>query len=85
MYCGMQHPLSETILQTMSPAEIRGVDRSEGYVAFAREKICDERARFEVGFRSSPVHGRCEVCAASWWAPSWGCVSAKDDHVVDQR
>ena len=41
--------LSQTILQNAAPAEVKGVDRSEGFVAFAREQVHDERARFEVG------------------------------------
>ena len=41
--------LSQAILQNASPAEVMGIDRSEGYIAFTRQKILDERARFEVG------------------------------------
>lgn len=41
--------LSQTILQTTSPAKVKGVDRSEGFVAFAQDQIRDERATFEVG------------------------------------
>lgn len=40
--------LSETILAHASPAEVRGVDPSEGYLALARGQVRDARARFEV-------------------------------------
>jgi SAM-dependent methyltransferase len=39
-----------------SPAQVKGIDRSEGYVAFAQDQIPDERATFEVGdAQSLPV------------------------------
>ena len=41
--------LSQTILQLAEPAAIKGVDRSEGFVAFAKEHVRDDRVRFEVG------------------------------------
>jgi len=41
--------LSQTILQVAAPGEVKGIDRSEGYVIFAREQVCDERASFESG------------------------------------
>jgi len=41
--------LSEAILHTMAPSEIKGLDRSDGYVAFAQERIRDQRVQFEVG------------------------------------
>jgi SAM-dependent methyltransferase len=41
--------LSQTILQLMAPAQVKGVDRSEGYVAFAQDHTQDERVQFEVG------------------------------------
>ena len=41
--------LSRTILGLTSPAEVLGVDPSEGYVAYARAHVEDERARFDVG------------------------------------
>lgn len=40
--------LSETILGAARPSSIRGVDSSEDYVSFARNRISDERAEFEV-------------------------------------
>jgi SAM-dependent methyltransferase len=40
--------LSETILAQASPAQVRGVDPSEGYLALARDQVRDARARFEV-------------------------------------
>jgi SAM-dependent methyltransferase len=48
--------LSRTILDLVEPASVLGVDPSEGYVAHARERIADPRARFEVGdARALPV------------------------------
>jgi SAM-dependent methyltransferase len=41
--------LSQTILQFAEPAKVRGIDRSEGFVAFAQEHIQDDRVQFEVG------------------------------------
>lgn len=41
--------LSQTILDFAAPSSVKGVDRSEGFVAFAREQVQDERAHFEVG------------------------------------
>ena len=41
--------LTETILETAAPAQVDGVDRSDGYVAYARERVRDARARFQVG------------------------------------
>jgi SAM-dependent methyltransferase len=41
--------LSQTILEGATPGRVKGVDRSEGYVAHAREHIRDPRASFEVG------------------------------------
>jgi SAM-dependent methyltransferase len=40
--------LSEVLLSRTRPAELLGVDRSAGYVAHARAKLANERARFEV-------------------------------------
>jgi SAM-dependent methyltransferase len=40
--------LSQTILMVAAPITVKGVDQSAGYVAFAREQVIDERARFEV-------------------------------------
>ena len=41
--------LSQAILQFAEPAKINGIDRSEGFVAFAKEHVQDSRVRFEVG------------------------------------
>ncbi|MFN8420284.1 MAG: class I SAM-dependent methyltransferase [Anaerolineae bacterium] len=38
--------LSQTILQTCQPAQVIGVDRSEGFVGFARQQLSDDRVRF---------------------------------------
>ncbi|MFN8381323.1 MAG: methyltransferase domain-containing protein [Anaerolineales bacterium] len=41
--------LSQSILQLAEPAQIKGIDRSEGFVSFARERVQDSRVWFEVG------------------------------------
>jgi len=41
--------LSKTILESAEPAKIKGIDRSEGFVNFAKEHVRDERVEFEVG------------------------------------
>lgn len=41
--------LTQTILERAEPAQVKGIDRSEGFVAYAREFVRDERAQFEVG------------------------------------
>jgi len=41
--------LCQAIFQSASPAEVLGIDRSEGYIAFTRQKFQALRARFEVG------------------------------------
>ena len=41
--------LSQTILDTAAPASVRGVDRSAGFAAYAREMVRDPRASFETG------------------------------------
>lgn len=41
--------LTEIILHHASPAQIDGIDPSEGYIALAREQIRDPRVRFDLG------------------------------------
>jgi SAM-dependent methyltransferase len=41
--------LSQTILQLAAPARVKGIDRSEGFVAYAQQHVLDERAQFDVG------------------------------------
>jgi SAM-dependent methyltransferase len=41
--------LSQTILRLAEPAAVTGIDRSQEYVAYAREQVHDERARFDGG------------------------------------
>lgn len=41
--------LCEAILHAAAPRAIKGIDKSEGFVAYAREKVTDPRVRFEVG------------------------------------
>lgn len=40
--------LSEAILREAGPAEVVGADPSDGFIAYAREHVSDERATFEV-------------------------------------
>lgn len=40
--------LSQTILQLADPARIKGIDRSEGFINFAKEHVPDSRVEFEV-------------------------------------
>ena len=48
--------LSETILKVASPRAVKGIDRSDGYIQFARKQVVDERITFEVGdAQSLPV------------------------------
>ena len=48
--------LSEVILQRARPSAVLGVDPSEQFVAFARERVVDSRASFRVGdARDLPV------------------------------
>jgi SAM-dependent methyltransferase len=41
--------LSQTVLDLAEPASIKGIDRSDGFVEFARERVQDDRVQFEVG------------------------------------
>lgn len=41
--------LSQTILEVAAPSAVRGIDRSDGFVAFVRAQVRDERASFEPG------------------------------------
>jgi len=41
--------LTETILSLAAPEEVVGIDPSPGFVAFARDRVKDVRARFDVG------------------------------------
>ncbi len=41
--------LSQTILSVAAPGSVKGVDRSAGFVAYAREQVQDARAQFDVG------------------------------------
>lgn len=41
--------LSQAILEIASPQSVKGIDRSEGFVRYAQEKVRDPRATFEVG------------------------------------
>jgi SAM-dependent methyltransferase len=41
--------LAQTVLALAAPGEVVGIDPSPAYVAFARERVTDPRAAFEVG------------------------------------
>jgi len=41
--------LSQTILEQANPQRLKGIDRSESYAEFARSRVNDPRAEFEVG------------------------------------
>lgn len=41
--------LSQTILALAAPAQVKGIDRSDGYIAHAQEQVQDSRASFKVG------------------------------------
>lgn len=41
--------LAQTILAQANPAEVHGIDPSDGYLALARDQLRDERVRFDVG------------------------------------
>ena len=41
--------LSHIILQVAKPAKVKGIDRSDGFIAFAKEQVQDSRVEFEVG------------------------------------
>jgi SAM-dependent methyltransferase len=41
--------LCEVILANASPHQVTGVDPSDGFIAFARHKVTDQRATFQVG------------------------------------
>jgi SAM-dependent methyltransferase len=41
--------LSEAILRETAPSRVKGIDRSDDYIAYIRKQILDNRARFEVG------------------------------------
>ncbi len=41
--------LSQGILSVCTPDQVKGIDRSDGFVEYARDKVNDPRAIFEVG------------------------------------
>ena len=41
--------LCEVILADASPHQVMGVDPSDGFVSFARHKVIDKRATFQIG------------------------------------
>jgi SAM-dependent methyltransferase len=41
--------LTQTILEAANPQNLRGIDRSEEFVEFARDRVNDSRAAFDVG------------------------------------
>jgi SAM-dependent methyltransferase len=58
--------LAQTILAASGPAEVKGVDRSEEFVEYARHQTPDKRASFETGdAQALPVEDRCYDVAVS--------------------
>jgi ubiquinone/menaquinone biosynthesis C-methylase UbiE len=58
--------LTQLILDVTNPKQVRGVDRSADYVEFARDRIKDPRAEFEVGnAQALPVDSEVFDVAAS--------------------
>lgn len=53
--------LSVTILERCEPSEVVGVDRSDGYIAWARTHVRDDRARFVVAEATDLPPGRADV------------------------
>jgi ubiquinone/menaquinone biosynthesis C-methylase UbiE len=49
--------LSRTVLVLASPAEVRGIDPSQGYVDYARAHVDEGRVRFDVGNATSLPYG----------------------------
>lgn len=41
--------LSQTMLAKANPKKVKGIDRSQGFVEFARSRVADSRVEFEVG------------------------------------
>ena len=58
--------LAETILSEVNPESIVAIDRSEGFIAQARRRISDSRARFESGDATALPwpSGSCDVAAS---------------------
>jgi SAM-dependent methyltransferase len=58
--------LSQTILDHASPRRLSGVDPSDGFVGYARHKVTDPRATFQVGdAQKLPVaDGACDAAVA---------------------
>ncbi len=64
--------LSQTILELTDPAHIRGVDRSQGYIDFARGQLKDPRVLFEVGdAQALPVASECLQCGGVRLGPEF--------------
>lgn len=58
--------LSQTILMTAKPMKVKGIDRSDGFVQYARQQVKDERAEFEVGdAQALPVEDNSSDAAVS--------------------
>jgi len=58
--------LSQTILDLANPQKVKGIDRSEGFAEFARQKINHSKAEFEVGeAQSLPVETEMHDAAVS--------------------
>lgn len=77
--CGMRQRLfTQLLVDRCSPAEVQGIDPSEGQLAFARSRVSANVARFRAGnamvFVPEPAKGVAEMEVRSiapllgWWA-----------------
>ena len=58
--------LTQTVLNTANPKQVKGIDRSDEYVEFARNHVQDPRAAFDVGnAQSLPVESETFDAAVS--------------------
>jgi len=59
--------LSQAILEVANPQRLKGIDRSESYAEFARSRVNDPRAEFEVG-HAQALPFESEIFDAAVWA-----------------
>jgi ubiquinone/menaquinone biosynthesis C-methylase UbiE len=76
--------LSQTILSSSAPRSVIGIDRSDGYLAFARERMRDDRAQFTVGdAQGLPVEN--ETCDAVVCGLALNFIPQPDRAVVEMK
>jgi ubiquinone/menaquinone biosynthesis C-methylase UbiE len=60
--------LTEAIVARCSPSSVVGVDRSEEYLAYARERVADPRVTFMIGdAQALPAR----TASTTWRCPVW--------------